>query len=190
MAKKTAAAKTKAPKTTVKQKSVNTLVQKKNKVKLVKLSGRASFAHICPAGVDSVAFKFRVTYEGEAYTYFHYVGANVNPTRVCTASMHSYGEALSDRLHQDYEFVNSIVNHLGRQINMTDSYIVQADFDLLIEFSRTGDINYIRLIEPEVQLSVTLPDTRNVPNAIIDLNGFYEVKTKIKNTVSLFTIKL
>jgi len=187
MAKKTAAAKTKAPKTTVKQKSVNTLVQKKNKVELVTLSGRASFAHICPAGVDSVAFKFRVTYEGEDYTYFHYVGANVNPT---PASIHSYGKALSDRLHQDYEFVNSIVNHLGHQINMTDSYIAQADFDLLIEFSRTGDINCIRIIEPEVQLSVTLPDTRNVPNAIIDLNGFYEVKTKINNTVSLFTIKL
>jgi len=190
MAKKTAAAKTKAPKTTVKQKSVNTLVQKKNKVELVTLSGRASVAHICPAGVDSVTFKFRVTYEGEDYTYFSYVGTTINPARVCPASIHNYGEALSDRLYQDYEFVNSIVNHLGHQINMTDSYIAQADFDLLIEFSHTGDINYIRLIEPEVQLSVTLPDTRNVPNAIIDLNGFYEVKTKIKNTVSLFTIKL
>lgn len=190
MAKKTAAAKTKAPKTTVKQKSVNTLVQKKNNVELVTLSGRASFAHICPAGVDSVAFKFRVTYEGEDYTYFSYVGTTINPARVCPPSIYNYGEALSDRLGQDYEFVNSIVNHLGHQINIPDSYIAQADFDLLIEFSSTGNINYIRLIEPEVQLSVTLPDTRNVPNAIIDLNGFYEVKTKIKNTVALFTIKL
>lgn len=190
MAKKTAAAKTKAPKTTLKQKSVNTLVQKKNKVELVTLSGRASFVHICPAGVDSVVFKFRVTYEGEDYTYFSYVNTTINPARVCPTSIHNYGKALSDRLGQDYEFVNSIVNHLGHQINIPDSYIAQADFDLLIEFSSTGDINYIRLIEPEVQLSVTLPDTRNVPNAIINLNGFYEVKTKIKNNVSLFTIKL
>jgi hypothetical protein len=190
MAKKTTASKTKAPRAIVKQKSVNTLVKKKNKVELVTLSGSASFAHICPAGIDSVVFKFRATYEGESYIYFSYIGTTINPARVCPNSIHSYGEALSDRLGQDDQLMDSIVTHLGHQLNIPDSYIAQADFYLLIEFSSTGNINYIRLIEPEVQISVTLPDTHNVPNTTIDLNGFYEVKTKIKNTVSLFTIKL
>jgi hypothetical protein len=189
MAKKTVAV-TKAPNKAVIKKIEPTLLKQKKKLESVTISGRASFASLCPPGVDSVVFKFIVNYEDEDYNYIQFAEVRTNLGRSRSRALDKYGVCLAEKLSEDFEFMPSIITHLIQQINIPNTTIRSLGFNLLIEFSSTGNILSVHITEPSFDLYLTLSDTYNVPNVSLNLDGFYELKTKIKNTVTLFAIKL